>query len=416
MARIAVVGAGISGLAAAWLLSHRHRVVLFEKESRLGGHTHTHEVEIANRRYLIDSGFIVFNPIHYPLFSRMLKELGVEAQPSSMSFSVHEEATGFEYNASDLGGLFARRRNLISARFWQMLAGILRFYREAPRLLNDAPLDLTLGEFLRRERYPEAFAELHLIPMASALWSAPSARVLDYPLRFVLRFMANHHMLQIWGRPLWLVVKGGSHRYIAAMRAQWRVEERLGCPVVAVARGARGVEVESAAGREIFDELILACHSDQALALLADPSAAERAILGAIPYQRNEVLLHTDARELPRRPRCHAAWNARIPADRAHACTVTYCMNILQSLDAPERICVTLNRRSAIAPEKVLAHMVYEHPQFTIEACAAQARRGEIDGQRRTHYCGAYWGFGFHEDGMRSAVEVASRLGISWPA
>lgn len=416
MARIAVVGAGISGLAAAWLLSRRHQVVLFEKDLRLGGHTHTHRVEIEGRPYAVDSGFIVFNPVHYPLFTRLLQELGVGSQPSSMSFSVHEEATGFEYNATDLPGLFARRRNLISPRFWRMLSGILRFYREAPRLLETAPLELSLGEFLRREGYPEPFARLHLIPMASALWSAPPEGVLDYPLRFLLRFMANHHMLQVRGRPPWRVVQGGSSRYIEAMRANWSVEERLGCPVKAVMRGARGVELESAAGREVFDELVLACHSDQALSLLADPSPQERAILGAIPYQRNEAVLHTDARELPRRPRCHAAWNARIPADPSAHCTVSYCMNILQSLDAPERICVSLNRGEKIAPERVLARMVYEHPQFTLAACAAQERREEIDGQRHTHYCGAYWGFGFHEDGLRSAVEVAARLGVSWPA
>jgi predicted NAD/FAD-binding protein len=415
MARIAVVGAGIAGLTAAWLLSRRHQVVLFEKESRLGGHTHTHAVELAGRRYAVDSGFIVFNPVHYPLFTRMLDALAVESQPTSMSFSVHEEATGFEYNASDLGGLLARRRNLFSPRFWRMLGGIRRFYREAPRLLASAPLELTLGEFLRRAGYPDDFARLHLIPMASALWSSPAERILAYPLLFVLRFMANHHMLQVGGRPPWRVVKGGSSRYIEAMRGRWTVEERPACPVRAVTRGARGVEVESEAGAEIFDEVVLACHSDQALALLADPSPEERDILAAIPYQRNEAVLHTDARELPRRRRCHAAWNARIPADPVSACTVTYCMNILQSLDAPEPLCVTLNRGAALAPERVLARMVYEHPQFTVEGYAAQGRRGEIDGHRRTHYAGAYWGFGFHEDGVRSAAQVAARLGVSWP-
>lgn len=416
MPRIAVIGAGISGLACAWLLARRHRVVLFEKEARLGGHTHTHTVEIGRRQYAVDSGFIVFNPVHYPLFTRLLAELGVESQPSSMSFSVSEENTGFEYNASDLRGLFARRRNLVSPRFWRMLAGILRFYRDAPRLLKEVPLELTLGHFLRSERYPEAFARLHLVPMASALWSAPPQRILDYPLRFILRFMANHHMLQVFGRPPWRVVKGGSARYIEAMRSAWKVEERHCCPVIAVTRGAHGVEVESAAGREVFDEVVFACHSDQALALLADPVPAEREILGAIPYQANEAVLHTDARELPRARGCHAAWNVRIPRNNADACTVTYCMNILQSLDAEERICVTLNRSAAIAPERVLARMVYEHPQFTVAAHVAQGRRPEIDGQRRTHFCGAYWGFGFHEDGLRSAVQVAGRLGVSWPA
>jgi len=413
--RIAVVGSGIAGLGAAWLLSRQHEVVLLEREARLGGHTHTHRVEQAGRTYSVDSGFIVFNPGNYPLLTRLLDQLGVPSQPTTMSFSVQDAANGLEYNATDLDGLFCQRRNLVSPRFWRMVREITRFYREAPALLaapGDGP---SLGEYLRDGGYSELFVRDHLVPMASALWSSPSETIESFPAKYLARFMDNHHMLQLSDRPQWRVVTGGSSSYIEALQRAWDVRVRLSCPARGVRREADAVVVSTDQGEERFDQLVLACHSDQALALLADPTPAEREVLGAIPYQANETVLHTDARLLPRRRKAWAAWNAYVPAEPGAACTVSYCMNHLQSLDSPEPFVVTLGRSREIDPAKVLARMQYHHPVYTHASVAAQARRGEISGHHRTWYAGAYWGFGFHEDGLRSGVEVARALGVQWP-
>ncbi|GAB2652395.1 NAD(P)/FAD-dependent oxidoreductase [Arenimonas aestuarii] len=412
--KIAVVGSGIAGLGAAWLLSRQHEVVLFERESRLGGHTHTHQVEQDGRAYRVDSGFIVFNPGNYPLLTKLFDELGVPSQPTTMSFSVHDAGNGLEYNATDLNGLFCQRRNLVSPRFWRMVREITRFYREAPALLADAGPGPTLGDYLRDGRYSELFVRDHLVPMASALWSSPSETVLDFPAKYLVRFMDNHHMLQVRDRPMWRVVCGGSSRYIEAMQKDWAVQVRLSSPVRQVRRDALGVEVATDRGTERFDQVLLACHSDQALALLADPSQAEREVLGAIQYQTNETVLHTDASLLPRQRKAWAAWNAYVPKTPDAPCTVSYCMNHLQSLDSPDPFVVTLGRGQAIDPGKVLARMQYQHPVYTHASVAAQGRRGEINGNNRTWFAGAYWGFGFHEDGLRSGVEVARALGVAW--
>lgn len=413
--RIAVIGSGIAGLASAWLLSRAHEVTLFEANDYLGGHTHTHDIVSQGKRYAVDTGFIVHNPVHYPLLTRFFDELGVASQPTTMSFSVRNEASGLEYNATSLGGLFCQRRNLLSRRFHGMLRDILRFYREAPALLEGSETGPTLGEYLATHRYGDAFRDEHLVPMASALWSSPSQQILEFPARYLAEFMANHQMLQVRDRPEWRVVRGGSASYIRALQARWDVRERLSCPVHALRRDAEGVEIKHAAGCERFDHAVLACHSDQALAMLVDASAAERAILGAIPYQENDAVLHTDARLLPRNRKAWAAWNAAIPREPGAACTVSYCMNLLQGLDAPEPLVVTLNRSDAIDPAKILRRMRYHHPVYTHAAVAAQRRKAEIQGVRRTWFAGAYWGFGFHEDGIRSGVEVANALGVRWP-
>lgn len=413
--RIAVIGSGIAGLASAWLLSRQHEVVLFERDARLGGHTHTHTVQQAGREYRVDSGFIVFNPDNYPLLSRLFADLGVRSQPTTMSFSVQDARNRLEYNATNLDAMFCQRRNLLSPRFWRMVREILRFYRESPALLcSDAP-GPSLGEYLQAGGYSALFAEDHLIPMASALWSSSSSEVLRFPAKYLVQFMANHQMLSASQRPTWRVVQGGSKSYIEAMQSRWDLQLRLDCPVRSVRRDAEGVEVNSAAGSERFDQLVLACHSDQALALLGDADAREREILAAMPYQANETLLHTDARLLPTRRKAWAAWNAYVPAEPAAACTVSYCMNLLQSLDSPEPFVVSLGRSAEIDPAKVLARMHYHHPLYSHASVAAQARKAEIQGQRRTWFAGAYWGWGFHEDGMRSAVEVANGLGVRWP-
>ncbi|MGQ0800273.1 MAG: NAD(P)/FAD-dependent oxidoreductase [Pseudomarimonas sp.] len=413
--RIAVIGSGISGLSSAWLLSQQHEVVLFEAQDRVGGHTHTHRVEMAGQTYAVDSGFIVFNPHCYPLLCRLFETLGVASQPTTMSFSVQHARTGLEYNAGNLDGLFCQRRNLLSPRFLGMVGGILRFYREAAALLDGPGPGPSLGEYLETHGYGRGFIDDHIVPMASALWSSPSAQVLAFPARYLVQFMANHQMLQVSNRPKWRVVRGGSSTYVDALLARWQVQLRSRTPVLGVRRDADGVEIETAAGRERFDRIVLACHSDEALALLRDPSDAEREVLGAITYQANETVLHTDRRILPNRRKAWAAWNAYIPNSPDGQCTVSYCMNLLQGIESPDPFVVSLNRTADIDPGKIIARMEYAHPIYSHSSVAAQARRAEISGQRHTHYAGAWWGWGFHEDGMRSAVAAAGELGVAWP-
>lgn len=409
--RIAVVGSGIAGLGAAWHLSKVHEVVLFEASERLGGHTHTHRVVQAGREYSVDTGFIVFNRHNYPLLSGLFDELGVESQPTAMGFSVQDAASGLEYNATTLRALFCQRRNLVSPRFLRMVREIMRFYRESPALLDLPDAGPSLGDYLRANSYSAMFVRDHLVPMASALWSSPAERILEFPARYLVRFMANHRMLQVEGRPEWRVVRGGSSSYVQALAARWSVQVRPASPVRGVRRSEDAAWVRTDAGEEAFDQVVLACHADDALALLADPSQDETRVLGALQYQDNDTVLHTDARLLPKRRAAWAAWNAYVPAQPGAECTVSYCMNLLQSLDAPEPFIVTLNRSAAIDPAKVLARMRYRHPVYSHASVAAQGLRGRINGLRRTWFAGAYWGFGFHEDGLRSGVEVARALG-----
>ena len=412
--RIAVVGSGISGLSAAWLLSRQHDVVLFEANGTLGGHTDTHDVHVDGQALRVDTGFIVHNPIHYPLLTRLFAELGVASRETTMSFSVQDAGTGLEYNATTLDTLFCQRRNLVSPRFWGMLRDLARFYREAPSLLDLPGAGPTLGDYLRERGHGAAFRDQHLVPMASALWSSPAAGILEFPAKYLVQFMANHHMLQLTGRPPWRVVRGGSRTYVEAMAARWDVRVRLRTPVRGIARDAHGAVVRCDTGSERFDHVVLACHSDQALALLDDAHPDERDILGAIPYQANETILHTDARLLPRHRKAWAAWNAYLPADPAQACTVSYCMNLLQGLAVDTPLVVSLNRSHDIDPAKVLVRRHYHHPVYTPASVAAQGRKDQIQGVRRTWFAGAYWGWGFHEDGIRSGVEVARALGVAW--
>jgi uncharacterized protein len=405
--RVAVIGSGIAGLASAWLLSRNHDVTLFEANDYPGGHTHTHDIRLDGRDYRVDTGFIVHNRAHYPLLSALFDELGVATQPTTMSFSVRNQASGLEYNAANLDTLFCQRRNLLSPRFLGMIRDLMRFYRDAPGLLDDAGEGPTLGEYLERGGYGVAFRDEHLVPMASALWSSPSAAVLGFPARYLVQFMANHQMLALSGRPEWRVVTGGSRTYVDAMRARWSVKECLSTPVVAVRRHDDRVDVVTHAGTHAFDDVVLACHSDQSLALLVDADGTERSILGAMTYQANDTVLHTDASLLPRSRKAWAAWNAFVPAEAGGACTVSYCMNVLQGFDSPDPFVVTLNRTEAIDPRRILRRMSYAHPVYTHASVAAQRRKTEIQGRRRAWFAGAYWGWGFHEDGMRSAVELA---------
>jgi predicted NAD/FAD-binding protein len=409
--RIAVIGSGIAGLGAAWRLSAAHDVVLFESADRLGGHVHTHDIELDGRRHAVDTGFIVFNHANYPLLTNLFAELGVETQPTMMSFSVMDAGNGLEYNATNLDGLFAQRRNLVSPRFWGMLRDLRRFYRQSPELL-DKPDDVTsLGEYVAAKRYGDAFVDDHLVPMASALWSSPASAILDFPARHLVLFMHQHQMLQVEGRPAWRVVSGGSRRYVDAMAARWQVDVRLSSRVERVARRpGRRVDVRTARGSEVFDEVVVACHGDEALALLESPSVEERAVLGAIAYQDNDMVLHTDARLLPVRRKAWAAWNAFVPATRGDACTVSYCMNILQSIKARVPIVVSLNRTADIDAAKIIARARYRHPLHSHASVAAQDCIPAISGRDRIWYAGAWCGYGFHEDGLRSGYAAADGL------
>ena len=408
--RIAVIGSGIAGISAAWALCRQHEVVLFEKESRLGGHTHTHDIAMGGKNYRIDSGFIVHNPENYPLFSGFLKELGVPTKTTEMSFAVHNRALGMFYNAHDLGGLFCQRRNLVSPAFWRMLADIRRFYAQCPALLASDEDGPALGDYLHANGYSNFFIDNHLIPMASALWSSPSQRILDFPAKYLVAFMANHHMLQITDRPLWRVLENGSSSYIEKISGVWPVTVRLDSPVRRVLRGDDAVAVTTDHATEHFDQVVFASHSNQTLMMLADADTHEREILGAIRYQANETVLHCDPSVLPPDRRAWAAWNADIPSNPDAPCTVSYCMNILQGIESPEPFIVSLNQRSQIDPAKILAVMQYHHPVYDHAMVRAQLRQSEIQGKRRSWFCGAYWGFGFHEDGFRSGHEVAAGI------
>ena len=404
--KIAIVGSGIAGNVVAHRLHREHEVTLFEADDRVGGHTHTHTIETGDAIYEIDTGFIVFNDWTYPNFVALLDELGVPSQPSAMSFSLRNEASGLEYNGTTLNALFAQRRNLFRPSFHRMIRDILRFNREAPALL-DATEEPVLGEYLAEHRYSREFIDDYLVPMGAAIWSTDPARMLAFPARYFVRFFQNHGMLSVDRRPQWRAICGGSSRYVEKLTAPFRTRIRLNAPVEHVRRLPDRVLVKArGADSERFDHVFVACHADQALRLLADATPQEREILGAIPYSENEVTLHTDASLLPRTRRAWAAWNYHVRREPGAAVALTYNMNILQDLEARETFCVTLNDGARIAPEKVLRRLVYHHPLFTPAGVAAQARQHEINGPRRTYFCGAYWRFGFHEDGVVSALNA----------
>jgi predicted NAD/FAD-binding protein len=417
MRRIAVIGGGIAGLGAAYVLSRRHEVHLFERAARLGGHTHTITVEGVDGPLALDTGFLVHNDRTYPNLVRLFAELGVETQPSDMSFGVTCRRTGYEYSSRGLAGFFADRRNLIRPRHYRLLAEIVRFNREAPAVLDDPDGGaLTLGELVERRRFSDDFLRYYLYPMASAVWSASTQAIRSFPAATLVRFFDNHGMLGLDTHPRWKVVRGGSHRYLEPITAPYRDRVRTNAGIRSIARLDRGVEIRFAdAPAERFDEVVLACHGDQVLGLLADPSDVEREVFGRFETSRNDVWLHTDRAMLPRRPAARASWNYNLHADEAQGATVTYHLNRLQSLRAREDYCVTLNPPDgAIDPARVLARLVYHHPSYTHAALAAQARWAEVSGARHTHYCGAYWRYGFHEDGFVSALRVARALGVDW--
>jgi len=420
---IAVVGAGVSGLVSAYVLSHTHQVTLIEAQPRLGGHTHTHRVPHEGQTLSVDTGFIVFNERNYPHFCRLLERLGVASRPTTMSFSVKHESSGVEYGGMGFAGVFAQRRNLLRPSFHRMLRDIMRLGRESALLADEiAPTlhaGVGIGELLRSRGYSRVFIERYLVPMGAAIWSASQEDAERIPARFFLRFFHNHGMLDLSKRPTWRTVVGGSHTYVRVLRS---VLDARGVRVLSgeacrsITRRAAGVHIRTEQHELTADHVVLACHSDEALSLLADASPIERDVLGAMKYQCNDVVLHRDASLLPTRRAAWAAWNATVPRETTDRVLVTYNMNMLQGFETREPLCVTLNQTPRVDPRRVIARMDYAHPAYTPESFTAQSRHAEISGNPasgfgRTHFCGAYWGNGFHEDGVVSSLCVGETLG-----
>lgn len=411
---IAIIGSGIAGLTCAWRLAGHHQVTLFEAEPTVGGHTATVDVSTPQGTYAIDTGFIVYNDRTYPRFMGLLSELGISGQKTQMSFSVHNPQSGLEYNGHTLTSLFAQRRNLVNPAFWGLLRDIVRFNRLAKEALaGDVNENATLETFLEQHGFSAFFARHYILPMGAAIWSSSLKEMRRFPLPLFLRFFEHHGLLDVTQRPQWYVVPGGSREYVRAILTQLgdRLTLHLNAPVQQVTRHNGGVEIQLAQSSHTFDQVIFACHSSQALAMLADPTPAESEVLGDIGWQHNEVVLHSDPRWLPVRERAWASWNYRLSErDQASAC-VTYNMNILQGLpEGSPLFCVTLNPETSVDEHYVWKRFVYEHPMFNPQSWRAQSRRGEINGHQRSWFCGAYWYNGFHEDGVRSALDVVKGI------
>lgn len=414
---IAIIGSGIAALTTGYLLSKKHNVTLFEANDYLGGHTHTRNVELGGKTYPVNTGFIVFNDWTYPNFIELMEQLEVKSEASDMSFSVRCENTGLEYNGTSLNSLFAQRGNILKPRFLRMISDIIRFNKQTVEALKSETVtdEQTLGDFVRNNGYSEGFVNYYIVPMGAAIWSASVEVMMEFPLKFFLRFFNNHGMLSVDDRPQWRVISGGSRSYIEPITRPYKDNIKLNTPIVAVSRDENGVELTDHTGEKYqFDQVVFGCHSDQALQMLDTPTDAESEVLGALPYQMNQVVLHTDERLMPKKKLAWAAWNYHIP-QRANDCAmVTYNMNILQNFhDAPETLMVTLNRSQEIDPAKIIDSYQYSHPVFSLDGIKAQQRHSEISGHNRTHYCGAYWFNGFHEDGVNSGLRVAEAFGLT---
>jgi predicted NAD/FAD-binding protein len=414
--RIAVIGAGISGNLAARLLAGKHDVWLFEANDYLGGHTNTVDVRLADHDFPVDTGFMVFNQRTYPNFCKLLDVLGVPAQDSDMSFSVRCQRTGLEYQGSSLNGLFAQRSNLLRPRFYKMMRDILRFNRESLEIL-ETDEELALGDYLQRHNYGREFIDQYLLPMSGAIWSCPPGKMLEFPARFLIAFFQNHGLLQIRDRPQWKSVSGGARSYVQALLQPLEQQIRASTPIESIVRHNDCVIVRPQGGpEEKFDLVVCATHADQTLRMLADADDQERQVLRAFPYQQNDAVLHTDTGMLPQRRRAWASWNYHIPPQPDAAVSVTYDLSRLQNHNSPDPILLTLNGTEQVEPSKIIDQFVYHHPAFAYDSVKAQSRHREMNGYRRTYYCGAYWGYGFHEDGVKSALAVADSFGIGLDA
>ncbi len=408
---IAVIGSGIAGNVAACKLSQKHDVTVYEANDYIGGHTHTHDVEHSGRQYAIDTGFIVFNYWTYPRFTELLAQLDVKVQPTNMSFSVKHAVSGLEYNGDTINSLFAQRRNLFKPSFIRMVKEILRFNRDAYASIDNDDAELPFGEYLAVNGYSKEFIDHYIIPMGSAIWSTDPRLMNQFPAKFFIRFFHNHGLLSVNDRPVWHVIKGGSRNYLDPLIASFRDRIRLNTPVRTIKRYETHVEIFTDHDqKERYDAVFIASHSDQALRMLEKPSSDETQVLKAIPYQRNEAVLHTDASILPQRKQAWAAWNYHLSGIEQQRVALTYNMNILQGIQSTDTFCVTLNNSSEIDERKIIKQIEYDHPLFTPDSVAAQGRHNEINGTLNTWYCGAYWRNGFHEDGMVSALDAVSHF------
>jgi uncharacterized protein len=415
---IAIIGSGIAGMTCGYLLSPDHQISLFEKNDRLGGHTHTHEIRTASGTYKVDTGFIVFNDRNYPNFNKLMDQLHVLSLPTEMSFSVKVEKSGLEYNGSTINTLFCQRRNFLRPSFYKMISDILRFNKQATHFyLEKKHLeknDLTIEGFLKEHNYSESFIENYILPMGAAIWSASREEMRRFPLNFFIRFFNHHGLLQIENRPQWRVVQGGSSSYIPSLTKNFKDKISLNSKIHSITRIADKVhiEFEDEPKRRVFDQVIFACHADEAMALLADPSPREKEVIAAFSYRPNDVTLHTDESVLPLKKRGYASWNYFLPKVETERVAVSYNMNILQRIRSPETFIVSLNMDESIRPEKILKKIQYSHPVYNQAAIEAQEKWPLVSGVNLTHFCGAYWGNGFHEDGVSSALRVAKSFGI----
>ena len=414
--KIAIIGSGISGLTASYLLNRKHQITLFEKNDYIGGHTHTHNIEFEGKNWNIDSGFIVYNERTYPNFIKLLDKLKVKRQVTRMGFSVKSPNKNLEYAGHSLNALFAQRSNLIRLSFLRMLSSMKRFNKEAKKDLSKINKNTTLSEYLKENKYPDEFINNYIIPIGAAIWSTIPSNMMDIPAVFFIRFFDNHGLLQLLDRPKWWVIKGGSNRYVEKIITDFKDKIKLSTPVTKIKRTGNAVTIRFGLDHqeeESFDSVVLATHSNQSLRLLEEPTKKEKEILSSIPYQKNNAILHFDDSILPKRKLAWSSWNYLLDHGKDDPVALTYNMNILQGLDSTRTFCVTLNNIDNIDKNKIIKHLSYEHPLFTLDGIEAQKRKREISGINNTYYCGAYWRNGFHEDGVVSALDVCSQFGES---